>query len=130
MSLLNFNLEELVFMISFLFLSILVTSFSIETVKVMYFSGFFHKQVNCSSNSSASFFVIVRFILKNYRMTLGTLYFKLQRAVCSTSVTTMILNFTIFFIFNIFIFKFFLKISQIFAFLYESCCFFVKKFLF
>ena len=35
------------------FLSILVTSFSIGTEKVMYFSLFFPKKVNCFSNLSA-----------------------------------------------------------------------------
>ena len=46
------------FVISFPFLSILITSFSIGTVKVMYFSVFYPKQVNFPSNSSASSFVI------------------------------------------------------------------------
>ena len=49
----KFNLQDIFFAISSPFLSILVTSFSIGTVKVMYFSVFSPKQVNCFSNSSA-----------------------------------------------------------------------------
>ena len=40
------------------FLSILVTSFWIGTEKIMYFSVFSYKQVNCFSNSSANYFMI------------------------------------------------------------------------
>ena len=40
------------------FLSILVTSSSIETVKIMYFSVFSPKEVTCFSNSSANSFMI------------------------------------------------------------------------
>ena len=40
------------------FLSILVTSFSVGTVKVNYLSVFSPKQVNCFLNSSANSFMI------------------------------------------------------------------------
>ena len=40
------------------FVSILVTSSSIGTVKLMYFLAFFPKQINCFSNSSADSFMI------------------------------------------------------------------------
>ena len=45
-------------MISFLFLLIFLTSFSIGTEKAMYFSVFSPRQVNYPSNSSASSFMI------------------------------------------------------------------------
>ena len=45
-------------MVSFSFLLILITSFSIGTVKTMYFSVFSPKQVNCLLHSSANFFMI------------------------------------------------------------------------
>ena len=54
----NCNLYNIVLMISFTFLLFLVTSFSIETGKVMYFSVFSTKQVNYLSNSSATSFMI------------------------------------------------------------------------
>ena len=54
--------------------------------------------------------------------------------MCSTSIfsfiMTMISNFTIFFIFQIFVFKFFLQIQRILAFSYDSCCSFVNNFIF
>ena len=43
----NCNMQEKIFVISFPFLLILVSSFSFGTVKVMYFSGFSPKQLNC-----------------------------------------------------------------------------------
>ena len=46
------------FVISSPFLLIFVTSFSVGTVKVIYFSVFSSKQVNCLLNSSASSFMI------------------------------------------------------------------------
>ena len=46
------------FVISIPFLQILVTSFSIGTVKVMFFSVFSPKQVNWILNSSAISFMI------------------------------------------------------------------------
>ena len=52
------------------FLLILLTSFSTATEKVMYFSVFSPKQVNCPLNSSNSFYdkmiIVVRSIVKNY----------------------------------------------------------------
>ena len=54
----NCNQKDIFFVNSSPFLSILVTSFSIETIKVMYFSVFSPKQVNCFSNSSANSFMI------------------------------------------------------------------------
>ena len=48
----------MVFVISFPFLSILVTTFSIETENVMYFSVCSPKQVNCFSYSSGNTFMI------------------------------------------------------------------------
>ena len=67
------------FVISSPFLSILVTFFSIGTVKVMYFSVFSPKQVNC-------LFLILLASDNNYKyplwktvgVFLGTLYFKLH----------------------------------------------------
>ena len=50
----------MVFGISSQFLPISVTCFSIETEKVMYLSVFSLKQVNCSSNFSASSFMAKR----------------------------------------------------------------------
>ena len=47
------------FVISTPFLSILVTSFTIGTVKVMSFLVFSPKQVNCFLNSSAKSFLII-----------------------------------------------------------------------
>ena len=46
------------FLISSPFLSVLLTSFSIGTVKVILFSVFSPKQVNCFLNSSANSFMI------------------------------------------------------------------------
>ena len=54
----NHKMQDIFFVIFSLFLSILVTSFSIVTVTVMYFSVFSPKQVNYFSNSSASSFMI------------------------------------------------------------------------
>ena len=48
----------MIFMISFPFLSIYVTSFSTETEKVMSFSVCSPEQLNCPLNSSASSFMI------------------------------------------------------------------------
>ena len=67
------------FVISSPFLSTLLTSFSIATEKVKYFSKLFPKQVNCSYFSASFFYdkirIIVKSILKNY----GNLgYFKLR----------------------------------------------------
>ena len=44
-------------------------------------------------------------------------------------IMTMISNFMILFIFQIFIFKFFLEISEICAFSYDFCCSFVNNFI-
>ena len=52
------NCRMYTFSISSPFLLILVTSFSIGTEKVMYFSLFFPEQLNCFSNSSANSFII------------------------------------------------------------------------
>ena len=46
------------FVISFPFLSILVTSFCIGTEKIVFFSVFSYKQENYFSNSSANTFMI------------------------------------------------------------------------
>ena len=60
----------MVFVISPPFLPILVTSFYIGTEKVMYFSEFFPKQLNCPSDSSASILFkvinLARSFVKNY----------------------------------------------------------------
>ena len=53
----NCNMSNICFVISSQLLSILVTSFSIGTVKVMYFPVFSAKQVNCFFNSSANSFI-------------------------------------------------------------------------
>ena len=54
------------FVISSLFLSILVTSFSIGTIKVMCFSVFFPKQVKCFLNSFANSFMSYNHNLIHY----------------------------------------------------------------
>ena len=54
----NCNMEDIYFVISSPFLSILVTSVSIGTVNVMYFSVFSPKQVNCFLSSSPHLFMI------------------------------------------------------------------------
>ena len=52
------NMCDVFFNFFSLFLSIPVTSVSIGTVKVIYFSAFFTKQVKCFLNSSANSFMI------------------------------------------------------------------------
>ena len=54
----NCNMYKIFFGTCSPFWSILVTSFSIENVKVIYFSKFSPKQVNCYLNSSANSFMI------------------------------------------------------------------------
>ena len=54
----NCNLCDMVFVMSYPFLSILVTSLSIRTENVIYFSVLSPTQVNCFSSSSASSFLI------------------------------------------------------------------------
>ena len=56
----NFKLQYMVFVISSQFLPILLTSFSIGTEKVMFFTVFSPKKENCSSGSSASSSMIKR----------------------------------------------------------------------
>ena len=51
-------MQDTFFVIPFPFLLVLETSFSIETVKFMYFSVFSSKQVNCFLNSAANYFVM------------------------------------------------------------------------
>ena len=67
----NCNMQGIFFVISSPFLSILASSFSFGTVKVMYFSGFSPKQLNCFFyfNSSADKIIIIKTC---------TLYFKLH----------------------------------------------------
>ena len=59
----------MVFVISPPFILIIITSFCIETEKVMYCLIFSPKQVNCPSNSSSSSYekmiIIVRSIVRN-----------------------------------------------------------------
>ena len=78
--------------------------------------------------------IIVWSIMKNYKNFLRHTIFQITYAMCSTSIfsciMTMISNFTIFFIFQIFVFKFFLQIQRILAFSYDSCCSFVNNFIF
>ena len=50
-------MQDIFFVISSPFLSILVTSFSIGTLRAMYFSVFSPKQVNSFLNSSANSFM-------------------------------------------------------------------------
>ena len=54
----NYNMYDIFFAISSPFVSIPVTSFSIENVKVMHISVFYPKQVHCFLNSSANSFMI------------------------------------------------------------------------
>ena len=54
----NCNLSDMIFLISFPFLSILATSFSNGTDKVMYFLIFSLKHIKCPSNSSPSSYMI------------------------------------------------------------------------
>ena len=51
-------MQNMLSVISPPFLSHLVTFFYNGTVKVMYFSGFYPKQVNCFLNTSITFFMI------------------------------------------------------------------------
>ena len=51
----------MVFVISFQFLSILVTYLSFGTEKLMYYQVFSLKQINCPLNSSASSFIFIFF---------------------------------------------------------------------
>ena len=55
----NCNMKDIFFVISSPFLSILVTTFSNGTVKVMYFSVFSPRQVNCFLSFSANSFMII-----------------------------------------------------------------------
>ena len=78
----------------------------------MYFSAFSPKQVNCFLNSSAIFYdkiiIIVRSIMKNSRN-----FSKYSSTSIFPCLMTMLSNFTIFFIFQIFIFKcFFYKYNR------------------
>ena len=55
----NCNMYNMFFVISSPFLSFLVTSFSVGTIKIIYyFSMFSTKQVNCLLNSSANLFMM------------------------------------------------------------------------
>ena len=54
----NCNMQGIFFVISSPFLSILASSFSFGTVKVMYFSGFSPKQLNC-------FFFLILLLIKS-----------------------------------------------------------------
>ena len=51
----------MLFVISFQFLSILVTYLSFGTEKLMYYLVFSLKQINCPLNSSASSFIFIFF---------------------------------------------------------------------
>ena len=51
-------MQDIFFVISSPFLSILVTSFSIGIANVMYFSVFYPKQVSCFLNSFVNSFMI------------------------------------------------------------------------
>ena len=69
--------------------------------------------------------VIVRPIMKNYRN-----FFRHTSSSIFPCIMAMISNITIFFIFQISIFKFFLQIYQIFAFPCDFCHSFVNNFIF
>ena len=107
------NELDIFLVISSPFLSSLVTSFSIGTVKVLYFSVFSPKQVNCFFKLFFydKMIIIVRSIMKNYRNFFRYTIFQITYGIHSTSIfpyiMTMISNFTIFFISQIFILKFF-----------------------
>ena len=70
------------------FLLILIPSFSIGTVKVMYFSVFFPKYVNIPQNllQAIQIIIIVRSIVKNYSNFLRYTIFQIKYVMCSTSV--------------------------------------------
>ena len=78
--------------------------------------------------------ILFRSIIKNYRNFFKYTILSVTYAMRSTSkfscIMTMISNFTIFFIFQILIFKFFFINITIFPFSYDFCCFFVKNFIF
>ena len=54
----NFNLQDMIFVISSPILTISFNFFSIETENFMHFSVFSLKQVNCRSSSFATSFLI------------------------------------------------------------------------
>ena len=72
----------MVFATPFTFLSIFVNSFPIKTEKIIYFSIFSPKHVIIFQILLLPFYdkmiTVVRFIVKNYRNFLGTLYSKLH----------------------------------------------------
>ena len=108
----------------------------------MYFSILTSKQVNCSSNFYANFFmiIIVRSIMKNYKHFFRCTILLITYSMCSTSLCPCIMivvpNFTFFvlaFSFSIFIFNFFYKYNSFFYFhiisavLFSTTLFFLFK---
>ena len=77
---------------------------------------------------------IARSIMKKYDNFFRCTVFPITHSVSSNSIFTcivkMISNFTIFFIFNIFIFKLFCTNIAKFAFSYDSCCSFANNLTF
>ena len=129
------NLQDIVFMISFQFLSILVTSFSVGAEMIMYFLVFTPKQVNCPSNSSANSFMIkmiimVRSTVKSYGDFFCCTLFKTRYAMCSACIMTMIPILTKFFIFSMFPFKYFITNITKFCIFYDFYCWFVNNLFF
>ena len=100
----------------------LVTSFSIETAKIMYFSVFSPEQATCWLNSSANFFydkmiIIIGSIRKSwynfFRYTIFWITYAMRRTSIFFCIMTMISNFTIFSIYHISFFTFFDKCNRL-----------------
>ena len=130
----------MLFIIYFPSLLILITSFYIGNEKLMYFSVFCPKRLNCPSNSSASSFmrivmvIVTRSIMKNYKNFFSYTIHSIAHAMRSTSIfrciMIMVPDIATFFIFSLFIFKFFFSNIANFCIFHDFCCSFVNNFNF
>ena len=117
------NLAQLIncnFRMSFLFLSILLTSFVFGTEKALYFPVFSLKKLNSPTNSFTNYFmtIIVQPIVKNHNNFFRYTRFQITRYVKQpvfTSIMTMVNDstMTIIFIISVFSFKLFCRCSKI-----------------
>ena len=123
----NFNLQDIVFAISFHILIILVTSFSIGTEKLCIFQYSLLK-IKLPFKICQFIYdkIIVRSIVKIHRDFFWYTIFYIINFMCSTSlltcIKTMIFKFTIFFIFRIFLSSIiFYLYRQTFLYKYSRC---------
>ena len=124
-------MEHMFFVISSLFLSILVTSFSIGIIKVMCFSVFSPKQVKCFLNSFANSFMSYNHNLIHYEKheEFFQVHYILNHICYAQDLYVPLYNdndlqlYNIF-IFHIFIFRFFFTNITDFCISYDSGCFF------